>query len=316
MEMEGIFRKIDFFNGLDDKILKKVSEAAVLQQYGKGEVIVRQGEMGLGLYVILRGRVTVDREESGTTIRVAELGAEQFFAEMSVIDNRPRSATITTLEDTECMVLTRDSFMRLMMKYPEIPIRLARLLADRIRVVNQKLASGPMTGGPPSAAGAAPPPGIPQSAAAVAAAEPTSAAGPANASPDARPTTRPPSPNGTKARVQQALLQTFESLYMLKALTRFSVAVLGCPVEGAASNVAEQIRVGDVKALLFPAEEAVELDIAAYEAGSFTLHVFVPTRRGPLRFGPVSIRPEDRFQLSLRGTSIALRHGDRPIDPA
>jgi len=91
--------------------------------------------------------VTVDREENGTTIRVAELGAEQFFAEMSVIDNRPRSATITTLEDTECMVLTRDSFMRLMMKYPEIPIRLARLLADRIRVVNQKLASGPMAGG-------------------------------------------------------------------------------------------------------------------------------------------------------------------------
>jgi len=116
--------------------------------------------------------------------------------------------------------------------------------------------------------------------------------------------------------VQQALLQTFESLYMLKALTRFSVAVLGCPVEGAASNVVEEIRVGDVKALLFPAEEAVELDIAAYEAGSFTLHVFVPTRRGPLRFGPVPIRPEDRFQLSLRGTSIALRHGDRPIDPA
>src|ERR1700757_4071292 len=118
---EELFKKIDFFAGLDDRILRKLSEAAVMRRYGKGEVIVRQGEMGLGMYLILRGRVTVDREENGASIRVAELGPEQFFAEMSVVDNRPRSASITTAEETECLVLTRDSFAKLMTKYPEIP---------------------------------------------------------------------------------------------------------------------------------------------------------------------------------------------------
>src|SRR6266568_993092 len=138
--MKDLISKIDFFSGLDDKIQKKLADACIMRQFTKNETIVRQGEMGLGLYLIAKGRVKVDRE--------------QFFGEMSLLDNKPRSATVTGLEDSECVLLTRDSFVRLMNKYPEIPIRMARVLADRLRVANEKLATGPA---PAVAASPAPP---------------------------------------------------------------------------------------------------------------------------------------------------------------
>src|SRR5438132_10082659 len=141
--MNELIKKIDFFSGLDDKILNKISDACIVRQFTKNETIVRQGEMGLGLYIIARGRVKVDREQGGVRMQVAELGPEQFFGEMSLLDNKPRSATVTGIEDSECVLLTRDSFVKLMNKYPEIPIRMARVLADRLRVANEKFDAGP-----------------------------------------------------------------------------------------------------------------------------------------------------------------------------
>ena len=63
--MNELIKKIDFFSGLDDKILNKISDACIVRQFTKNETIVRQGEMGLGLYIIARGRVKVDREQGG-----------------------------------------------------------------------------------------------------------------------------------------------------------------------------------------------------------------------------------------------------------
>src|SRR5258705_3865599 len=141
--MKDLISKIDFFSGLDDKILKKLADACIMRQFTKNETIVRQGEMGLGLYVIATGHVKVDRDQGGVRMQVAELGPEQFFGEMSLLDNKPRSATVTGIEETECLLLTRDSFVRLMNKYPEIPIRMARVLAERLRLANEKLAAAP-----------------------------------------------------------------------------------------------------------------------------------------------------------------------------
>src|SRR5580693_1413441 len=125
--------KIDFFSGIDRKLLKKLAERAIVCTYKKGEVIVREGEMCLGMYVIMRGRVEITKDRDGGLVRLAELGANQFFAEMSLIDEKPRTATVTTMEETECLLFTRDSFVTLMGKNPELAIRLARSLAERLR---------------------------------------------------------------------------------------------------------------------------------------------------------------------------------------
>jgi hypothetical protein len=91
------------------------------------------------------------------------------------------------------------------------------------------------------------------------------------------------------------------------------VAVLGCPVEGTAANVVDQIRVGDVKALFFPANQPVDLRIAAQEPGWFTLDVFTPASAEPRRFGPVAVVPADSVHMTLLSGQVALHHGGRLI---
>ena len=300
--MNELIKKIDFFSGLDDKILNKISDACIVRQFTRNETIVRQGEMGLGLYIIARGRVKVDREQGGARTQVAELGPEQFFGDMALLDNKPRSATVTGIEDAECLLLTRDSFVKLMNKYPEIPIRMAKVLAERLREANEKIV----------AAGLPPPPTAKIEVAAVVV-QPVAVPVVTSALPPVANGSAPPpaTSDSAKAQIHSKLLETFQSLYTIKALSRFSVAVLGCPVEGTASNVLEQIRVGDVKALFFPVGEPVEMRIVAREPGWFTLDVFTPTSRTPHHFGPVAIDLHDDVRLSMIADGVTLYYPGR-----
>src|ERR1051326_4943 len=129
---------IEFFSGLDQRLLKKVAESAIVSEYAADEMIIREGELGLGMYVITRGRVAVTHEDNGRTIKLAELGANQCFAEMALIDDKPRSANVVTVEETECLLFTRDTFLKLMEKHPALSIRLARTLAARLRAMRSE----------------------------------------------------------------------------------------------------------------------------------------------------------------------------------
>ncbi len=273
MKLSEIIRNIEFFSGLDNKTLRRIEEVALVCQFEPGETIVKEGELGLGMYVVISGKLEVVKRLPSGKLKLAELGPSQFFAEMSLIDDKPRSATVITMDTTECLLLTRDSFLKLMEKSPQIAVRMARILAARLRVSGEMQVAGH----------AAPVPVTP----------------PAEETEPPVPTG--PLPGSAKALLNEQLMAAFESLYSLKAMTRFSVAVLGCPVEGSAANAIEEIRIGEVKVFLLPADEPVELAISAYGAGEFNLHVFHPDAAGPLHFGPVEIREEDSFRLSLPG---------------
>ena len=296
--MKDILQKVDFFSGLDDKLLGQVAEAAIMRRYGKDETIVHQGQTGLGMYIVVRGSVRVVRDHAGTGKEVARLGPEQVFAEMSILDDKPRSANVITAEDSECLLLTRDSFVKLMKKNPEIPMRVARVLADRLRDANEKLAAGQ-------------PASTPAVQAANGQANPAMVAGSAAAGVPVTPVAN--GGGNTKAGIQDSLLSFFENLYTVKAFTRFSVAVLGCPVEAVADNIHEQIRVGEVKAVFLPAGERVDMRIVASEPGRFTLHLFTPGSPSPRRWGPEAISPADDVRLSLLEDAAELSAGGVPL---
>ena len=117
MEITEALRKIDIFSGLDDEIVNELAARVIRRQFAKDEVVVRQGEVGDGLYILIRGCVKVEHTDANSSFRLAQLGPEQFFGEMSLLDGKPRPATITALEETECLVLTRERFLSLAMKY-------------------------------------------------------------------------------------------------------------------------------------------------------------------------------------------------------
>ena len=299
--MKDILQKVDFFSGLDDKLLSQVAEAAIMRRYGKDETIVHQGQTGLGMYIVVRGSVRVVRDQGGAGKEVARLGPEQVFAEMSILDDKPRSANVITAEDSECLLLTRDSFVKLMKKNPEIPMRVARVLADRLRDANEKLASSQ-----PASAPAAVQQGN-------GGGQPNTAVVAGSAAAGVPVAVVANGGGSTKAGIQDSLLSFFENLYTVKAFTRFSVAVLGCPVEAVADNIHEQIRVGEVKAVFLPADEPVDMRIVASEPGRFTLHLFTPGSSSPRRWGPEAISPSDDVRLSLLQEAAELSAGGVPL---
>src|SRR5207247_10638609 len=76
------------------------------RHFAAGVVIIRQGDASDALHVITRGRVRVERGQAGETpLVLAELGAGDVIGEMGLLDNAPRSATVTALEDTDSLAL-------------------------------------------------------------------------------------------------------------------------------------------------------------------------------------------------------------------
>lgn len=272
-----LLRKIDFFEPLEQKIINKIAEVCIEREYSKGEYIVKQGESGLGLFFITSGRVKVEIDRNGAKAVVAQLQSEDFLGELSIIDNKPRSANVICLEDTSCLLLTRDSFSKLINKYPDISIQMARALAGRIRAANEKMGQ-PLqasTEPAPASAGAGAPPAAtpastPAAAPAAVAAEAPAAAASKNGS---------GSEASAKDKVKDFLIDTFSFLYTVKALTRFSIAVVGCPVHVRIEEPGAEARqavIGDVKIALFPAGGDQVLTIDAYDDGDFSATILKP----------------------------------------
>jgi CRP/FNR family cyclic AMP-dependent transcriptional regulator len=121
------------FSGLDEKQLKTLVRFCVERSFAKGEKIVREGESGIGLYLILEGQVQIER--GGKPL--ARLGSGQFFGEMALLDEQPRSADVIALEQTNCLLMTRWDFRAVVKTNPEIAINIMRELARRLREVEK-----------------------------------------------------------------------------------------------------------------------------------------------------------------------------------
>ena len=94
-----------------------------------GRVIARQGEIGTGFYVIVAGSARVVRD--GATI--AHLGPGDFFGELSVLDGRPRNATVTADSPTACVAIATWDFEAALLANPGVTLAILRGVAARLR---------------------------------------------------------------------------------------------------------------------------------------------------------------------------------------
>ena len=261
-----LIRKIDFFESLNPRVVGHIARVCVQLEYSSGDHIVRLGDPGLGLFFILRGKVNVDIETNAVRTTVATLQPGDFFGELSLIDNKPRSAHVICVEDTNCLVLTRDSFMQLANKYPEIALQIATALAGRLRAANAKLGQASAVGGeqafhPP--AGASP-------------ADDKSSLASLDVGQKAS--------SGGKDQVKNFLIDAFGFIYMVKAMTRFSAALIGCPVEVesvVAGPEVAQATIDGVKIVVFPASANQVLRILPYDNGRYSATIMHPDASAP-----------------------------------
>ena len=130
MELEDALTNAALFRGLDKKDLKKIAKAAKIVRYDAGHVIIEEGSGGYGgLGVVLRGRCAVSKGGR----EVAEVKPGQVFGEMSLIDDRPRSATVVASEPTEAAEISAWEFRAQIKENPELALNLLKSMSLRLR---------------------------------------------------------------------------------------------------------------------------------------------------------------------------------------
>ncbi len=107
--------------------------------YEKGSVLMREGESGSESFLIVKGKLQVDKQHAGKLIPISTLRKGDIVGEMSLITSERRSATVTALEDTEVLVLTQELFTQHLTKLPPWLGKTIYLLAERLKAANDKL---------------------------------------------------------------------------------------------------------------------------------------------------------------------------------
>lgn len=142
----ALLRRVPLFHGIEIGRLGALADGARLCVYPEGAAIVEQGQQreesqdGDSLYLIVEGRVRVMREQAGREEQLATLGPGEFFGEMALLDGKPRSATVLTDEDTQCLILSRWDLLRAMRRDPEIAIQMLTVMSTRLRSMQDMIA--------------------------------------------------------------------------------------------------------------------------------------------------------------------------------
>ncbi|MCP4717386.1 MAG: Crp/Fnr family transcriptional regulator [Deltaproteobacteria bacterium] len=134
-------KNIPLFTGLSDQELDSLVKVAIKKTFPKSTVLCNEGDQSNSLYVICSGKVKVTKnDEDGKEVILAMLGPGEYFGEMSLLDSEPRSASVTTKEQTEIMLFSRDDFMRIFSSNP-VASNLLKGLLTRLREANKKIES-------------------------------------------------------------------------------------------------------------------------------------------------------------------------------
>jgi CRP/FNR family cyclic AMP-dependent transcriptional regulator len=133
--------KIPLFAALSADQLRALAERTVPRSFPKNAIVVSVGDLSDSLYLILSGRVKVYLgDESGKELILDIKGPGQYFGEM-VLDEQPRSATVMTLEPSQFATLSRADFTAVLLKHPEIALRVIKNLIRVARGLNENVRS-------------------------------------------------------------------------------------------------------------------------------------------------------------------------------
>jgi signal transduction histidine kinase len=129
-----LLRRIHFFDGLKFEELERLSARVSLIAVEPGEILFRAGDAPEAFYIIEHGRVEIVRQtERGEEI-LATLGRSgDFFGEMALLEDRPRSSTVRAREATELLVISRSNFEELIREYPSMHLEVTKALSFNLR---------------------------------------------------------------------------------------------------------------------------------------------------------------------------------------
>ncbi|MFQ5676330.1 MAG: cyclic nucleotide-binding domain-containing protein [bacterium] len=140
----AILRRVPLFKGMKKRSLREFEKLAHRRSYRADETIFWEGEPGVGMYIVQAGTVAIykggidnEREE------LAKLGTGEFFGELALLDESPRSATAVALDDSQILGLFRPELLELIERKPRLGnkflFNLALLIGERLKHTNAEL---------------------------------------------------------------------------------------------------------------------------------------------------------------------------------
>lgn len=133
-------KAVSLFGSLSQRFLNGIAKSCVERQFAADETIVRQGNPGVGLFVIVSGKVQVVKtNEKGERLDIATHGPGEVIGEMAVLDGANRTADVIAIEDTTCLVLSSWDFRSFMEAHPEVALEILPVVVKRFRETNEAL---------------------------------------------------------------------------------------------------------------------------------------------------------------------------------
>ncbi len=128
-----MLEQVPIFSGLTQKELRSIASSSKEKKFQAGQTMVSEGESGVGFFLIIEGRAEVRR--GGKVLSRLEQG--QFFGEMTLLDEQPRSADVVAMDPTKCLIFTVWDFHGMIRTYPKMAREIMKEMARRLRLTNK-----------------------------------------------------------------------------------------------------------------------------------------------------------------------------------
>ena len=138
----NILKTVPLFSSLSDEQLRVLQPCLQQRSYPRNSFILRAGEETDALYIILSGRAKVlIPDEQGREVILATLGPNEFFGEMGLLDDQPRSASVETLEACQMLRFSKSGFMACLKNNFDLAMIIINNLVRRLRAADRKIES-------------------------------------------------------------------------------------------------------------------------------------------------------------------------------
>lgn len=137
-----LLRNVPLFSALPENQLALLVKEVSRKSYPRGSAIIAAGDTTDSLYVVISGRLKVMiSDDEGREVILAILGPNEFFGEMGLIDDHPRSASVVAIEPCEVLALLKRDFKKCLEENFEMAMTVMRNLVKRLREADQKIGS-------------------------------------------------------------------------------------------------------------------------------------------------------------------------------
>ena len=133
-------KRSPLFSTVPTRELEAVATVAEELRFGKGENIVKEGDIGDSLYLIKQGAVAILKKNTAAApTKLAELGRDDCFGEMAVIDEEVRSASVEATAPCTLLRISKDALIDVIMNAPYLGIELLKIFVKRLRAANERI---------------------------------------------------------------------------------------------------------------------------------------------------------------------------------